>query len=119
MRLSFRTPLLTDYFYLMARPISYISYEISFKDGNSHNAEVCFDMCSELCDENTSDTVSFGTAENSIYCGKGEWDMLKNSGDEVRIDWGNVHLIAPGAEYKAVICFDKRDLFKYGNKMTA
>ena len=117
MELSFRTPLLTDDLYLMSRPISYISYEISFRDGKKHNAEVYFDICSELCVENTADTVSFGTTDLSIFCGKGEQDMLKNSGDEVRIDWGYVHLIAPGAEYKAVTGFDKRDLFKYGNKM--
>ena len=117
MKLVFRTPLLADDLYLMSRPISYISYEIDFKDGKNHNTEIYFDICSELCVDNTADSVSFGITDYSIYCGKGERDVLENAGDEVRIDWGNLHIIAPGAEYKTVIGFDKRDLLKYDHEM--
>lgn len=115
--LTFRTPLLLDDLMLLSRPVSYISYEIEFLDKKEHTTEIYFDICSEICVDNTSQTVDFGTTEYSVYIGKGNRDVLSKCGDENRIDWGYVHLIAPGAEYKTVIGFDKRDLLKYKHDM--
>lgn len=117
MTLSFRTPLLLDDLELMSRPVSYISYEVEYKDGEEHNTEIYMDICSEICVESTSQVVNFGTTDYSVFIGKGNKDILSKWGDENRIDWGYVHLIAPGAEYKAVSGFDKRDLLKYGHDM--
>lgn len=115
--LSFRTPALADDLDLMSRPVSYISYDIEYKDDKEHNTEIYFDVCSEICVDNTSQIVEFGTTDYSVYIGKGNKDVLSKSGDEDRIDWGYVHLIAPGAEYKVVSGFDKRDLIKYKHDM--
>ena len=117
MLLTFRTPLLLDDLNLMSRPVSYISYDIEYKDNKEHNTEIYFDICSELCVDDTSQIVDFGTTDYSVYIGKGDKDVLSKSGDEVRVDWGYVHLIAPGAEYKVVSGFDKRDLLKYKHDM--
>ena len=118
MLLTFRTPLLLDDLTLMSRPVSYISYEIEYKDDKEHDTEIYFDVCSELCVSNTSQSVSNGTTDYSVYIGKGDRDVLSECGDEIRINWGNVHLIAPGAEYKVVQGFGKRDMLKYENAMT-
>ena len=115
--LSFRTPALPNDLHLMSRPVSYISYDIEYKDNKEHDTEIYIDICSELCVNNTSQTVNFGTTDYSVYIGKGDKDVLSQTGDEIRIDWGYVHLIAPGAEYKAVSGFDKRDLLKYKHPM--
>ena len=117
MKLTFRTPLLVEDPELMSRPVSYISYEIEYKDNKEHNTEIYFDVCSEICVDNTSQTVSFGVTGYSMFIGKGEKDILSKCGDENRIDWGNVHIIAPGAEYKTISGFDKRDLLKYKHDM--
>ena len=115
--LTFRTPLLLDDLMLMSRPVSYISYDIEYIDAREHNTEIYFDICSEICVDNTAQTVNFGTTDYSVYIGKGDCDVLSKCGDENRIDWGYVHLIAPGAEYKVVSGFDKRDLIKYKHDM--
>jgi len=115
--LTFRTPLLTDDLELMSRPVSYVSYDIEYKDDREHELEIYFDICSEICVDDTSQTVSFGTTDYSVFIGKGDKDVLSKCGDENRIDWGNVHLVAPGAEYKVVSGFDKRDLIKYKHNM--
>lgn len=117
MTLSFRTPLLPDDLELMSRPVSYISYEISYKDDAVHETQVYFDICSEICVDDIAQTVQFGTTDYSCYIGKGEQDVLVKFGDENRIDWGNVHILAPGAEYKVVTGFDKRDFVKYDHEM--
>lgn len=117
MKLVFRTPLLPDDLELLSRPVSYISYEVEYKDGQEHTLEIYFDICAELCVDNTSAMVDFGMTADSVYIGKGNQDVLEKSGDENRIDWGYVHLIAPGAEYKVISGFDKRDLLKYQHDM--
>lgn len=117
LKLEFMTPLLLDDLLLMSRPVSYISYEIEYIDGQEHNTEIYIDICSEICVESTSQKVHFGTTDYSAYIGKGNKDVLSKWGDENRIDWGYVHLVAPGAEYKAVTGFDKRDLIKYRHEM--
>lgn len=115
-KLIFRTPLLTDDLYLMSRPVSYITYEVEFLDGKEHDLQVYFDICSEICVDNLKDDVDFGKTEYSIFCGRGEKDVLKNSGDDKLIEWGYLHLIAPGASYRAYTAFDKREIFKWDNR---
>ena len=117
MVLVFRTPLLLDDLNLMSRPVSYISYDIEYKDEKEHNTEFYLDICSEIAVDDVSQVVNFGVTDYSVFIGKGDKDVLSKSGDEDRIDWGNVHLIAPGAEYKVVSGFDKRDLIKYKHDM--
>lgn len=97
MTLSFRTPLLMDDLMLMCRPVSYISYCVDFKDGKKHDARIYFDICSEITSEVQSDKISFGVTKNSIFCGKGDTDVLKRGGDATMIEWGNVHLAMPDA----------------------
>ena len=117
MTLIFRTPLLLDDLELMSRPVSYIEYSIEYKDGKEHTLEIYFDVCSEICVDETSQTVHFMQTEDSVCIGKGEEGVLRKSGDENRIDWGYVHLSFPGAEYEVVSGFDKRDLLKYRHDM--
>lgn len=102
MELDFRTPLLCEELSLMSRPVSYISYKVDFKDEKEHEVLFYFDMGAEICVENLSDTVEFGKTEVSVYCGKGEKDVLKRSGDMMGIEWGNLHLAAPEMEYHVV-----------------
>lgn len=97
--LTFRTPLLLDNPNLMSRPVSYISYDIRFKDGKKHNIEIYFDISAEICSENAFDEVEISETTYSVCCGKGNRDVLLRSGDNIKIEWGKVHLVFDGAEY--------------------
>ena len=58
----------------------------------------------------SSQTVLFGKDENGIYCGRGEEGMLTRSGDDLRIDWGWLHLAAPDHQYVIVNTKDKKKI---------
>lgn len=97
--LIFWTPLLLNDLDLMSRPISYISYDICLKDSKKHDIEVYFDISAEICSENMCDEVEIFETDYSVCCGKGKRDVLCKSGDNIKIEWGNLHLVFDGAEY--------------------
>ena len=94
--LDFMTPLLPDDLYLISRPVSYIDYKVESADENEHELEIYFDISAEAAVDSDDQEVCFGKSGFSIFCGRGETDMLTKSGDDMRIDWGYLHLIAPG-----------------------
>lgn len=117
LELKFTSPLCMDDLDLMSRPVSYISYKVKFKDGAEHNVRTYFDICSEICVDKTSEKVRSGQTGYSVFCGKGEKDVLAVSGDDVTISWGNLHLIQQNAEHFCVTDFEKRVFFKDGTPL--
>lgn len=101
------TLLLTD-LDLMTRPVSYITYKVTAKDGQKHDVLVAIDVNAELAVNTTDQQVMFGKDAQSIFCGRGEEGMLTKSGDDMRIDWGWLHLSAPGHKYAITCAADKR-----------
>lgn len=113
LKVTFRTPLLLDDLHLMSRPVSYISYSLSYTDGKEHDTKVYFELSSEICVENIDSEVEFGKTDYSVYCGRGDKEILEKSGDEMLIDWGYLHLVAPDAELKAFDSFDRVEIFHW------
>ena len=112
LKVTFRTPLLLDDLYLMSRPVSYISYKLEYKDGQKHNTKVYFDICAEACVNDTQRNVELGKTNYSVFCGRGEKDVLGQTGDDTLIDWGYLHLIAPDAECRIYDELDRIEIFK-------
>ncbi len=90
----FFTPLLMDDLKIMSRPVSYVDYKITAKDGNNHKIAVCFDACSELAVDHPSQAVGYRIYENGACCGRGDKDVLGRAADDIRIDWGYLHLFS-------------------------
>ena len=78
-------------------------------DGQAHEVTVYLDISSQAAVNESSQTVLFGKDENGIYCGRGEEGMLTRSGDDLRIDWGWLHLAAPDHQYVIVNTKDKKE----------
>ena len=115
LKLIFRTLLLPDDLKLMSRPVSYISYELSYKDGNKHDTRIYFEIGSECCVQDINESILFDRNEYSVYCGKGDNDVLKETGDGVLIDWGYLHLIAPDSALNIYDAFDRKEMFCIGH----
>lgn len=96
LKLTFMTPLLTDDFKLMTRPVSYISYEMEALDGKDHEIELLFGADASITVEDYAQEITAQTYEGGIYAGKGDKDVLAYSGDGCAIDWGWLHLYSKG-----------------------
>lgn len=96
--LSFMTPLLPDDLMLLSRPVSYLSYRWEALDGKVHDIRMFLDVAAELAVNDITQSVTLGRTEYSITASSGFDKMLKRSGDDHRIEWGTLHLIAPGFE---------------------
>ena len=95
MKMIFTTPILLDDLTLATRPVSYVRYEITPKDDKEHELEVFIEMSTEGCIESASQKVAIGRTDFSIYCGNVEQKPLNASGDDLRCDWGYLHLCHP------------------------
>ncbi len=104
---EFMTPLFLDDLMVMSRPISYISYKATAKDGKNHDIGVYFDVSFEMCVNTPDQMVTYGKTDYSVTASSGKKMMLKRSGDDHRIEWGTLHLIAPDCNTYAVKALDK------------
>lgn len=95
MELTFTSPLLLNDLMILSRPVTYLSYKITPKDGKQHDIHVHFGFSGEFCVNQTTQEVAVGMTPNSIYFTSGTKDMLRRSGDDHRIEWGTFHVIAP------------------------
>ncbi len=107
LRLSFMTPLLMEDLKVMSRPISYIDYTLKAVDGKPHKIKLFFDVAAELAVNTYDQEVTLGATDYSITASMGNDLMLSRSGDNHRIEWGTLHLIAPEFE-TACYRFDGR-----------
>lgn len=95
MELKFTSPLLLNDLKLLSRPISYISYKVTAKDGKEHKYDIHFGFSAEFCVNLLNQEVFVNLTPYSMYFSSGTENMLKRSGDDHRIEWGEMHVIAP------------------------
>ncbi len=96
LQLSFMTPLLPDDLMVLSRPISYVDYTLTSIDGAEHEVTLYFDVAAELAVNTPDQVVTLGRTEYSLTASMGNDLMLQHIGDDHRIEWGTLHLIAPG-----------------------
>ena len=94
----FTTPLLPDDLKLLSRPVSYMSYTVKALDGKKHDISVYVDISGMLCTNTPDEKVFFGKEDDYVYLSSGTEKMLKVSGDDQRINWGEVTLSAPNGK---------------------
>ena len=125
LELTFTSPLLLNDLMVCSRPISYISYKVTPKDAAQHNIEVHFGFTGEFCVNSNDQEVFFSVAPHSVYFSSGDARMLERSGDGHRIEWGELHVIAPQANmevrslrsYLGFLRTDYSDLKNYVNTL--
>ncbi|MCQ2164460.1 MAG: DUF4965 domain-containing protein [Bacteroidales bacterium] len=99
LELSFVAPFLLDDLDLTSRPVNYIVYAVSTKDGQKHDVSIRIEAGAEWAQNYPMDEVAVSETfeKNGItYARTGNIDqtILSRSGDNVRIDWGYFYLAA-------------------------
>jgi hypothetical protein len=105
--LTFLTPALPSDLDVLARPVTYVTWEIRSADGKPHAVQIDFRMGGELA-VNTADqpvtwdrpTVAGLTA---LRVGSAAQRVLGRRGDDLRIEWGYAYLAAPADQKPEVI----------------
>ncbi len=95
MELTFTSPLLLNDLMVLSRPVTYIDYKITPKDGGEHDIHIYFGFSSEFCVHDGRQSVTLNSTHYSITLSSGTENMFKRSGDDLRIEWGTLHVVSP------------------------
>ncbi len=90
--LTFLTPLLPHDLDVMARPLTYLTWQVSSTDGRAHAVQLLYSTSSELAVNTTSQAVTWDRQSAGdltlLKVGSQQQRRLGNPGDDTRIDWG-------------------------------
>ena len=94
---TFVSPLLMDRLEVLSRPASYIFYEIKpLEEG--HKFSIYFDLSADLTGDIDGTPYVANAEDGHVWMGRAEQEILNRDGDDVRIDWGYLHLVHPNAK---------------------
>ena len=99
--LTFLTPALPDDLEVLARPVTYLTWEVRAVDGKEHSVSV-FDSTSALLAVHQPQQKVEWARENiggltALRVGTIDQTLLRPAGDDTRIDWGYAYASAPTA----------------------
>jgi hypothetical protein len=93
---TFMTALLPHDLELMARPVTTVECDVVSTDGQTHDVALYFDIQANIVVDNDSQKVVWGRhrleERDVLWMGSLEQPMLEKSGDDLRIDWGYLHV---------------------------
>ena len=96
--MTFMTAALPDDLEALARPLSYITWQVRSSDGATHDVSIFQSVSSQLAVNYPQQQVSWrreGRGPLAAMCiGSVEQPVLATMGDDTRIDWGYVYLAA-------------------------
>jgi hypothetical protein len=105
--LTFTTPALPDDLDVLARPLTYLTWEAAAGDGKPHDVWVYFDASAALVVNDPRQEVVGAPVEapglTALRMGSREQPVLRRAGDRVRIDWGYLYAAAPEGQASAVV----------------
>ena len=97
--LTFCSPLLPDDLDVLARPVTYITWDIRATDGLAHDISIYFHAQSDWAVNTTDQSVV--TSRYTLpglailAAASQQQDILAKAGDNLRIDWGSLFLAVP------------------------
>lgn len=121
---TFTSPLIINNLDVLSRPVSYVTFKASSKDGKSHATQVFFGASSDLASNTPAQDMVTDKITTSgltmLKAGTVEQPILQKKGDDLRIDWGYVYIAAPAGEnaVQSVTNNDKGMLGFAGNMVT-
>lgn len=99
LKLTFTSPLLLDDLDLLARPVSYITYQVKANDGKQHAVQVLLSAASAIAVYKPSQEVTAEKVETEklsiLKTGTIEQPILQKGADDMRIDWGYFYVASP------------------------
>ena len=105
--LTFLTPALVHDLAILARPVTYLTWEVRSDDGKPHDASLFFSASAALAVDTPGQKVVWSQPEvaglDVLRVGSEEQSVLRRKGDDLRIDWGHLYVAAARNEGKTAI----------------
>ena len=102
LELTFLTPALPDDLDVLSRPVTYIDWKVSSTDAAAHQVELYLDANADLTVNTADQQVTWGRymldGQPVLRMGSREQPVLAKRGDDLRIDWGYLYLLADKAD---------------------
>ena len=93
---TFTSPLFLDDLDLLSRPISYLSVDVDFKDGEEHETKIYLGAASAFAVNTAQQEVEAEAMKvdgmSVLKTGTTSQPVLQKKGDDLRIDWGYFYL---------------------------
>ncbi len=100
--LTFFTPSLPRDLDVLARPVTYLSWQVNATDGRPHAVELLLDVSPRVAVNSDDQEVTWGRLNapglQVLSVGSRDQQALHRAGDNLRIDWGYFYLAAPRSE---------------------
>lgn len=97
--LVFLNPSLPGSLEMVSRPVTYLTWSAQSLDAKNHSVQVYFDASYELSVNVPEQPVVWGRLHYQdlqvLRIGSQQQPVLEKSGDDLRIDWGYLYLVAP------------------------
>ncbi|MBI1332791.1 MAG: DUF4965 domain-containing protein [Armatimonadetes bacterium] len=105
--MSFLTPSLPDDLDVFARPVTYLTWDVTSNDGQKHDVQV-FESSSGLLTVNEPNRKIEWKRESmgdltALRIGAADQTYLRPAGDDARIDWGYLYGVAKTSQAKSAI----------------
>jgi len=105
--LTFLTAALPDDLDVLARPLTYLTWDVRVRDGKRHATSLYFAASAELAVDSPDQKVTWSRQAAGgltvLRVGSEEQAILRKKGDDLRIDWGQAYLAAPDAGSRAAL----------------
>ncbi len=98
LNLTFLTPALPDDLDILSRPVTYLDWTVASTDGAPHTVQLYFEASNELVVNTPDEPVVWSRylidGEPVLRIGSKDQPVLGKRGDDLRIDWGYLYLMA-------------------------
>lgn len=96
--LTFTSPLIMHDLDLLSRPVSYVSFSVKSNDGKMHDTKLHFGASSTLAVNSVGQMVNATAGVSNgfsiLKAGSVDQPVLQKKGDDLRIDWGYLYVVA-------------------------
>jgi hypothetical protein len=100
--LTFLTPALPDDLDVLARPVTYVTWDVASADGQAHDVVIKFGADARIGVNMPEQETVVSRPEVSglgvVRVGSKEQPVLEKKGDDLRIDWGYLYLAAAAGQ---------------------
>jgi hypothetical protein len=100
--IEFLTPAFPDDMAMMARPVTYLTWDAKARDGHAHDVTIYLDAAGTLATNDAGEQVMWSRAQikdmNLLRVGTGAQPVLQRFGDNLRINWGWFYVGVPPNE---------------------